>query len=70
MRLRRGDAAGQALQAGVALQLQTQLVNIQGAAHAAVVEGVGDAHNGQAFNKYCMACYRAQRKFVLGSNAP
>ena len=37
MRLRCGDAAGQALQAGVALQLLAQLVNIQGAAHAAVV---------------------------------
>ena len=45
MRLRCGDAAGQALQAGVTLQLFAQLVNVQRFAHAAVVQGVCDVHN-------------------------
>ena len=69
MRLRRGDAAGQALQAGVAFQLLAQLVNVQRSAHAAMVQGVGDAHSGQAFNKYGIAWHRARRKLVLDSNA-
>ena len=69
MRLRCGDAAGQALQAGVAFQLQPQLVNIQGATCAAVIEGVGDVHQSHIFSRWCMHEHRARHKLVLGNNA-
>ena len=69
MRLRRGDAASQALQAGVTLKLLAQLVNIQRFAHAAVVQGVGDVHHSHTFSRCCMLRHQARRKLVPGSNA-
>ncbi len=69
MRLRCGDATGQALQTGVAFQLQAQLINIQSAAHTAVVQGVGNVHHGHAFSRWYMPRHRARRKLAPGSNA-
>ena len=68
MRLRCGDAAGQALQAGVTLQLFAQLVNVQRFTHAAVVQGVGDVHGCHAFSRWYRQRHLVRRKLALGSN--